>query len=78
MKTLTAKELAKKILNKCSAAGLATPVTMGSSSSLGTSSSTLGKGSVGTMKGPDVSLAKKTKIEKPQVGGSIPPKLLLS
>lgn len=71
MKILTAKELAKKILNKCSAAGLATPVTMGSSSS------TLGKGSVGTMKGPDVSLAKKTKIEKPQVGGSIPPKLMM-
>jgi len=71
MKVLTAKDLAKKILAKCSAAESAISSTTGSSVS---SSSTAGKGA---MKGPDVSLTKKTKIEKPQVGGSIPPKLMM-
>lgn len=68
MKKLSTKDLAVKILKKCSAAEAATTSSSSSSSSMGTS------GISGAVKGPDVTLTRKTKIDGPQVSGPIPTK----
>ena len=67
MKKLSTKDLAAKILKKCSAAEVST-TSSSSSSSMGTS------GISGAVKGPNITVAQKTKIDKPQVAGPIPTK----